>query len=206
MKRCSKNHYYPDDLLRCPECPILGLSEFDQKAHRKEVKPQLICPPTNIMHKIDQRKSSVLTETDPSVDPEYPIAKQKMVKPNSDYQKEESSSGPSIVGWIVPIQGPAVGSDFRILSGRNYIGRSNEIKIDLKDKTISKNDPYVIEYDGNKRRYWLCPSNRENLTYLNGKIAMERVELKDGDKISCGKSEVVFVALINERFCWPECS
>lgn len=110
--------------------------------------------------------------------------------------------GEPVVGWLVCVEGPVRGADFRIHAGYNYIGReAGDIRL-RGDSQISRQNHAMIAYDSSERAYFVGPAAGRNLIKVNGKTVLNAVEIHSYDTISIGSTKLVFVALCGERFGW----
>lgn len=107
-----------------------------------------------------------------------------------------------VVGWLVCVDGPVRGTDFRIHAGYNYIGReSGDIHI-KGDQQISRQNHAMIAFDSSELTYYVGPSAGRNLIKVNGKTVLNAVEIHSYDVISIGTTKLMFVALCGEHFRW----
>ena len=73
-----------------------------------------------------------------------------------------------VCGWIVCISGPRQGKDYKIISGKNFIGRADDMDIQiLGDNEISRRNHAVIVFDPKKKETVLLPGDSNGLAYLN---------------------------------------
>lgn len=108
-----------------------------------------------------------------------------------------------VVGWLVCIEGPDKGKDFRIWAKNNTIGRSEKMDICLKgDTTISRENHARIAYDDKHNNFHLIPAESTNNIYLNDEPIYIPTKLGEYDVIEFGDSKFLFVPLCNERFTW----
>lgn len=107
-----------------------------------------------------------------------------------------------VVGWLVCIEGPVRGMDFRIHAGYNYIGReSGDIHLS-GDPQISRQNHAMVAFDGSDMTYFVGPAAGRNLIKVNGKTVLNAVEIKSYDVISIGTTKLLFVALCGDQFSW----
>ena len=107
-----------------------------------------------------------------------------------------------VVGWLVCIDGPSRGSDYRLHAGYNYIGREEgDVRIG-GDQQISRRSHAMIAFDDVDAVYFVGPSAGRNLIKVNGKTVLNAVELNNYDVITIGTSKMIFVALCGEHFNW----
>jgi diguanylate cyclase (GGDEF)-like protein len=100
---------------------------------------------------------------------------------------------------LVVIKGREIGRDFR-LRRKNYVmGRDPDLDIPVHDDSVSRRHAQIeVLHDPNTHEphYWLSDLQSTNHTFVNGK-PIERVELRDGDKIRVGETILKF-ALLDE--------
>lgn len=107
-----------------------------------------------------------------------------------------------VVGWLVCIDGPARGMDYRLHSGYNNIGREEgDIRIS-GDMQISRREHARVAFDADGAIFYIAPGSGRNIIKVNGKAVLNAVELANYDVISIGTSKLIFVALCGERFMW----
>lgn len=110
-----------------------------------------------------------------------------------------------VVGWLVCIDGPSKGRDYRIHSQNNYIGRARHMDICLEgDNAISSEYAAVLVYDDLEKTFFFGPDKGRNIVRLNKRAAVNVVEIKALDQMTIGKSTFVFVPLCGEGFDWNE--
>ena len=110
-----------------------------------------------------------------------------------------------MVGWLVCIEGPAKGQDFRIHADNNYIGRAPYMDIAVTgDDTISRENHAILAYDTREKLYYFAPGSGRGIVRLNGKAVLMMTELHAYDKIEIGRSILIFVPLCGDQFSWEE--
>lgn len=111
-----------------------------------------------------------------------------------------------VTGWLVCIDGPSKGTDYRIRSQYNYIGRAKHMDICISgDEYISAEKAAILAYDDMEKKFFIAPGMGHNLVRLNGRMVMGSEMLNPYDKIVIGKTTLVFVPLCGEQFDWKEC-
>lgn len=114
------------------------------------------------------------------------------------------SSVEPVVGWLVCLSGPMRGTDFRLHSGNNYIGREvGDIHIH-GDQQISRERDTIIAFSSAKLRYYVRPDSGRNLIELNGEPVLAPMELHSHDILTIGTTKLMFIPLCNEKFRWDE--
>lgn len=108
-----------------------------------------------------------------------------------------------VVGWLVCIEGPDRGRDYRIRSGRNFIGRADQMHICIHgDSSISREKHAVLSYDPKHHTFRIAPGDSTGLTYRNGEPVDVPVVLNARDVIELGLSRLLFVPLCGADFQW----
>ncbi len=83
-----------------------------------------------------------------------------------------------VTGWLVCIEGPQYGKDYKIHAGKNFIGRADNMHIQiLGDNSISRINHAAIIYDSKNRSTYLLPGDSSGLAYLNGEAVYTPVAL-----------------------------
>ena len=112
-----------------------------------------------------------------------------------------------VVGWLVVIDGPGKGNHRPVFAGSNTIGRNSNqrISIDFGDDTISAEQQAFLVYDGKKRQFQLVPNlGRPNLVHLNDGALLANSEIKMRDKITIGRTMLLFMPLCGPEFDWSD--
>ena len=107
-----------------------------------------------------------------------------------------------VTGWLVGVEGPVKGRDYRISHGRNSVGCSHQSDICISEGTgIAENGHCIVVYDGRGNQFYLAPGNG-TITYRNGELLREPVELSLGDRIGIGDCTFEFVPFCREGHVW----
>ncbi len=107
------------------------------------------------------------------------------------------------VGFVVCIEGPHRGADFRLRAGRNFIGRDPSMDVSLTDDvTVSRDSHALISFDNRHNTFILSPSQGRGLTYLNNEPIESAVTLRAYDRIEVGSTKLIFLPLCSDEFSW----
>ena len=110
-----------------------------------------------------------------------------------------------VVGWLVAIAGSEIGKDFRLCSGRNYIGRGRDMDVVLEgDQKVSRNRHAVILFDPRSQKTLCQPGDSKELFYRNDCVVTETVELQQGDVLTIGDSQLMFVPFCGALHSWDK--
>lgn len=110
-----------------------------------------------------------------------------------------------VTGWLVCIEGPEKGKDYRIAARNNSIGRSETMDICIKsDQAISREGHARLAYDGKYNHFYLIPGESANNIYVNGEPVYVPTQLKKGDILELGESKFLFIPFCDETFNWQD--
>ena len=133
-------------------------------------------------------------------------ARTQMVRGRQEVERGDFKQDP-VVGWIVVVGGPGIGSFRPIFEGNNTVGRSksNRIAIDFGDDTISADEQAYIRYDSADRSFLFVPNMaKTNVVSVNDNRPATAVPLQSMDVITMGRTQMVFVAFCGPEFDWGE--
>ena len=196
--RCLKGiHFYDDEKFStCPHCEKqkeTGQSFSEGADINSQITLAMEDAGANVIDVVGVMEQKPLKEhfhVD-SVDEDVTVAFYSAEKGN-DY----------ITGWLVCIDGPEKGRDYRIYHGINKLGRSNDMDIVIKDDPkISREKVCDIIYDMRNNKFYLKPS-LNGMIYLNGNLLGEVGELTSGDRLVIGDSCFEFVAFCKGDRKW----
>ena len=114
------------------------------------------------------------------------------------------SGSEPVVGWLVCIEGPMRGQDFRIRDGYNFIGRE-EGDIRIKgDNAISRQKHAVVAFYSKRNSFHVGPADGRNIIELNGEPVFNHVQMENFDVITVGNTKLMLVVLCGDRFNWTD--
>ncbi len=112
-----------------------------------------------------------------------------------------------VVGWLVVVGGPGIGSYRPVFEGNNTVGRSTSqrIPLDFGDEAISSEEQAYIRYDSTDRSFLFVPNlAKTNIVTVNDKRPTGAVELSQMDVIVVGRTQLVFIPFCGSEFDWSE--
>lgn len=110
-----------------------------------------------------------------------------------------------VVGWLVCIDGPSEGTDYRIRAGYNYIGRSENMDICiLGDNNIGRERHAMIAYDPQEKIFFFGPADGRSIVRKNDKMVMVPTEIAAYDVVCIGSTKLLFIPLCGEHFSWKD--
>lgn len=187
--KCENGHFYDNEKYSaCPHCANqLDLADGDE--HTVSLSDNLIEQAIAIHLKTGEKQSY----TDVDYDDEKTISIFSVNKGN-DF----------VTGWLVCVDGPEKGRDYRLHYGFNKIGRSRSLDIYLEeDRQISRDAHCAVVYEYNKNEFFVMPQDG-NLVYLNDAMLTEPQRLSTGDIISLGATKLEFIAFCRGMRKWEK--
>nr|VFJ43103.1 MAG: hypothetical protein BECKFM1743A_GA0114220_1000415 [Candidatus Kentron sp. FM]VFJ43929.1 MAG: hypothetical protein BECKFM1743C_GA0114222_100064 [Candidatus Kentron sp. FM]VFK07345.1 MAG: hypothetical protein BECKFM1743B_GA0114221_100388 [Candidatus Kentron sp. FM] len=111
-----------------------------------------------------------------------------------------------VVGWLVCTEGPDKGRDYRLLAGRNTIGRGREVDIALTDDGLSRQRHGIVLHDPVNDNFYLLPGTAkgQDPVYYRGEAVLAPTELAPYDSFRLGDTTLLFVPLCGPRFQWGD--
>ena len=170
-----------------------------QKTKKRELKGMEVCPNG---HYYNTRKTGEFCGVcGEEVDLTIPVELTPEEQAELDYQAMLNR----VCGWLVCTKGVNKGRSFKIITGKNFMGSSSTMHIQVVgDKGIDKKDHAIIAYDPRERTTYLMPGNSRRLVYLNGKCVYEHQPIELMDKIELGESVFRFVPFCKTDFDWDD--
>ena len=176
MNQCLKGHFF--DEKRFSECPY--------------------CSPVNTA--IKNVPQQPINKTTPLQQKTMPESCGKTI----GIMKKDIGIDPP-VGFVICISGPHKGEDFRLVSGRNMVGRSSGMDVCLSsDDTVSREEHAIISYDIKSNAFLLIPGTGRGITYCNDNQGDSATQLAAYAIIEVGTCRLIFLPLCSEHFTWNE--
>lgn len=144
---------------------------------------------------------------DKTVMPDYmreQIQKETDSKTIGIFQKKNNGLNP-VVGWLVCIEGPDKGKDYRLYNKINSIGRAegNDVVLD-KEQTVSQRNHARLAYDARHNNFQLIPSDAINIVYVNDAPLYVPHLLSAYDVIEFGDTKLMFIPFCAPQFQWKQ--
>ena len=209
--RCQQGHFY--DPSRHNACPYCG-SMPPGGMGATEAQPPMGPPPIGSGQAPIGATRPMRDTPPPVVGPTVPIRQGNTPLVGGKKSPEEGRTVAvdmkkvgidPVVGWLVCIKGPSRGRDYRIRSGRNGIGRSEAMDVQITgDDTVSRENHAFLVYEPRKRIFSIRPGDGRGLVYLNGDEVIQASDIKGYDIIELGETQLMFVPLCSDKFNWDQ--
>lgn len=108
-----------------------------------------------------------------------------------------------VAGWLVAVEGPQRGRDYRIVPGNNWLGSGYRMDICIQeDIQIAEEKHCQIIYEPRHNRFYVLSGVGD--TYLNEKYVLKdsQMELHLGDVLQVGSSKLEFIPFCREGHTW----
>lgn len=182
MTRCTEGHFYdPAKHSSCPWCSkpldLGGPAEADTSGSK------------TVPLRGDGGVASAPAASGPQVATKRLIRDQLGIDP--------------VVGWLVCLDGPEKGKDYRLHTEKNFIGRATSMDVIIAgDDAISREKHATITFEPKKQTFWLVPGDSTGLVYLNGEVLYTPLQIKARDVIELGKTKLTLVSFVSDSFRW----
>jgi hypothetical protein len=187
MTRCTHGHFY--DAAKHTACPYCGVGSEAAEGKTRRV-------PDN---------AGAAASPTPTPAPAAAVHAPEAGDPGvtrAVYRDASSGISP-VIGWLVCVEGPDKGRDFRIHSEKNFIGRSAAMDIAITgDESVSREKHASVAYDPKRRATWILPGEASGLVYLNDQLVNTPMKLASRDIIEVGKTKLMFWPLCDDQFHW----
>ncbi|MDR1593794.1 MAG: FHA domain-containing protein [Prevotellaceae bacterium] len=186
--KCSKGHYYKEELKSCPYCSGENVTEAGVVSEN--------APTQVVTQATDDGKTKLVggfaqTPVYPSSDSRTVFGDEVLKEiGGKEVSQVEIRTSRMLTGWLVSYSFDRMGADFRLYEGRNIIGRDADCNITVHDPMISGKHAVILFKNG---KYKVKDELSSHGTWLNDKdIEDEHVELHDGDLIRMGETVFKF--------------
>jgi hypothetical protein len=165
LTKCNNGHFYDaEKYAQCPHCGSQGSAAGDQTVsmNRNDSVTVSLTQSDAISGPGSQEGISSLKEAvQKATIGGTPLSSDGDSVTMSYYSK--SIGAEPVVGWLVCTGGECLGEDFRLKSGRNFIGRASGMDVSISgDNTVSREKHAVIVYDPKSMCFWSSPARRRN--------------------------------------------
>jgi len=162
---------------------------------KRELKPIEICP--NGHYYNSSRTGDICDVCGEKLDPPEDLSDEEIKE--YTYIEEQDR----VCGWLVCIEGLNAGRDYQIRDGKNFVGSSSCMDIQiLGDRKIEKKNHMVIAYDSRDKATTILPGESQGMVYWQGHAIFNPKELSANDRIEIGESVFKFIPFCDGDFDW----
>ena len=200
LTRCSQGHFYDADTnATCPHCQGGAGNDSTMILNRKVEDDSKTMPLTAaIKTSAESGQSKTVSKTAGTTVTPVQDDNEKTIS----FVKEKIGREP-VVGWLVCVEGPHKGADFRLKTGKNFICRATNMDAALTDdKSVSRDKHAIVLYEPKKHTFLVQPGEARELCYLNDDVVLSAQALKRNDVISVGDSKLMFFPCCDNVFNW----
>lgn len=107
-----------------------------------------------------------------------------------------------VVGWLVCVEGKEKGRDYRLHTGRNFIGRSLNSDIALvDDERITRENHCSVVFEPVRGEFWLARGKGDGVI-VNGERLEDNRQLLADDTIEIGGCRFAFIPFCRRGRLW----
>ncbi len=218
VKKCKSGHWYDPNLFNeCPHCKKdseklkLSLEEDEDDRTVSMMDLTLDSQLSQMAGGTSVSGDSKTSDVSPNLDLntfDFGIISSDTLSEDDDKTISFWDFGvsriPAVTGWLVGLNGEETGKDFRLHTGKNFIGRSINMDVVLtEDKKVSRDKHCSITYDPKGNKFYVNPE-QGNVVYLNKKLVENVVEIQEGDILSLGDTDLAFIPYCKEERKWEK--
>lgn len=191
MQICANGHYY--DGSRYTECP------YCKPNQQPEYAPPIQSGNPGVTVPADAQSPNNPGVTVPAdgYTPVTPYGGQGGADEGKTVSFEQTENGVRpVVGWLVCIDGPDKGRDYRLHTNYNFVGRGANMDVCIAhDQAIKRDKHFSVSYDARHNRFFAYMGNGEEMVYLNDQpLSPAGTPLNSGDKIEVAGTTLLFIA------------
>ena len=195
LTRCENGHFYDAErFATCPHCsqgPVNTVLQ-DENGEAQYTMPVTQPGPVTVGGEPASGLGNLISEIKETDD-----GGQATVGYFGDMKAEP------VVGWLVAVEGAHFGEDFKLKTGRNFIGRNMDMDVALtNDQSISRDKHAIILYEPRGNVFLVQPGDAKELFYLNDKVVLTAVEIAANDILSLGDTKLLFIPCCSDKFNW----
>jgi len=202
LKRCENGHFYDPNMSS--SCPYCGVS-VSQPPRTDRLRGDSVASPGGEPLTVPRAGLGAQEPPQAPATPAAPVPAPPAhaAAPGVTVAYWGKKNFDPVVGWLVCVEGPEKGRDYRIRSGNNRIGRDETMEIVIReDDAISRVKQATITFDERSSRFVVKEGDGRSLIYLNDEPVSNSALLTPWDMLEMGNSKFCFVPLCGEAFRW----
>lgn len=187
IEQCGRGHFYDSEkYIKCPFC-------YTDEDVRKKIPES---PATQMRNQTAQPRKS------DSGYMQWKEAEEASEVDRTMMEAPELMTHYYTTGWLVCVEGPEKGRDYRLRYGFNQIGRSHKMDVCIfEDDGISRTAHCSVVYENRKNRFLLVPGNG-SMTFMEDALLEKPVLLHNGDRFQIGDTVLEFIAFCRDDIKW----
>ncbi len=211
LVKCENGHFYDEERYdKCPHCSA-------PSSRNDNLTMPVVNTPSSDAVTVDM--NSAVNAAPPAPAPKAAPSLQDAVKAASSSSAAAVSAAGGdektvsfftdkigvepVVGWLVCIEGPHFGEDFRLKSGRNFIGRGSDMDVAIvRDSTVSRERHAIIVYEPKNNMFIVQSGDSKELSYLNDGVVLSAKEAGANDVLTVGKTKLMLIPCCSDKFNW----
>ena len=108
-----------------------------------------------------------------------------------------------VCGWLVCVAGIRLGKSWILVEGKNYVGSHDTMSIQiLGDEEVRDKNHIVIVFDMREKKAFLLGEECMGFVRVNYKAEYRVKELNNGDRLSFGTGEYMYIDFIGSIHNW----
>lgn len=200
--RCPQGHYY--DGVKFSSCPHCGISIEGDSSEPAEKQPEAKAR-GGLFGWLDRDKTVALSSSSPHT---IALEQAENLEMEDDAKTigfySEVKGNDFVTGWLVCVEGPEKGRDYRLHHGFNRIGRDPGMQIQIADDpAVTRKNHCSIVYDDRSNQFSLVPSTGA-ITYYKENLLTKAEVLQMGDVIVIGNSTFEFIPFCRKGRVWKK--
>lgn len=205
LKRCPNGHFYDaSKFTTCPHCQNAGANAglndtVSLRANADGTDSPTISAPGGT------EPPTTPKPPEPPEPPKPPIDDVRDGMTQGYFNDAKEFEADPVVGWLVCTVGKHIGCDYRLKTGRNFIGRSAVNDIALEgETTVSRESHAIVAYEPRQNIFIAQPGSASELFYVNDDVVLSAVVLKRNDRLQIGEAELMLIPCCDENFQWKK--
>ena len=210
LTRCSNSHFYDADKHdSCPHCSKMSqpgdanaVTQAASGAINVGVQQETVGKiPESFINKMESNNVTAGKDSANNLQGAVDDVKKTVAKFNVVKGKDP------VVGWLVCIDGPHKGEDFRLKMGKNFVGRAQSMDVVLSnDQSVSREKHAIVVYEPKGNIFIVQSGESKELSYLNDEVVLAPQKLNAYDTILLGNTTLLFVPFCNSEITWDKYS
>jgi len=198
LTRCNNGHFYDEDKFnQCPHCETAG-QNIDKTVPINRNNDRTVGLTQDGVQEVT---GSLKTDAEKAISSSIAPSAGSDSVTVSFYNRAIGTE--PVVGWLVCVEGNDLGNDFRLKSGRNFIGRATSMDVVIAgDSTVSREKHAIVVYDPENHQFLVQPGDARELCYLNDKLVLSAMDIMVNDILKVGETKLMFFPCCTDKFHW----